>query len=426
MSEVVLKIENVSKQYRLGLVGTGTLSHDLKRWWYLIRGKEDPFLKVGEVNERKIKGREYVKALNDINLEIKKGEVVGVIGKNGAGKSTLLKLLSEVTTPTTGSIKMKGRIAALLEVGTGFHPELTGRENIYLNGAILGMTKKEINSKIEEIIDFSGVAKYVDTPVKRYSSGMKVRLGFAVAAHLEPDILIVDEVLAVGDAEFQSKCIGKMQDVAGEGRTVLFVSHNMASIRNLCQRAIVLKNGIINFDGSVEDGIEHYLTTQSNSALKDIALRTDRDGSGNLKFTEVNLKNSKNINCFEIISGESLILEAKFSTTKEIDGKDVILGITFWDKYETRVLGFASDEMGVRFSKLENGRFILKIPNFNLRGGIYYVKLTAAKGGTGTENMLDNIRKAITINVLPGDFWSSGSVNRKGSMALLEGTMTND
>ena len=187
MSEVVLKIENVSKQYRLGLVGTGTLSHDLKRWWYLIRGKEDPFLKVGEVNEREIKGGEYVNALSDINLEIKKGEVVGIIGKNGAGKSTLLKLLSEVTTPTTGSIKMKGRIAALLEVGTGFHPELTGRENIYLNGAILGMTKKEINSKIEEIIDFSGVAKYVDTPVKRYSSGMKVRLGFAVAAHLEPE-----------------------------------------------------------------------------------------------------------------------------------------------------------------------------------------------------------------------------------------------
>ena len=247
MREVVLKIENVSKQYRLGLVGTGTLSDDLKRWFYKIRGKEDPFLKVGDLNDRGVEGGEYVNALSDINLEIKKGEVLGIIGKNGAGKSTLLKLLSEVTTPTMGSIKVKGRIAALLEVGTGFHPELTGRENIFLNGAILGMTKKEIASKIEEIIEFSGVLKYIDTPVKRYSSGMKVRLGFAVAAHLEPDILVVDEVLAVGDAEFQSKSIGKMKDVASEGRTVLFVSHNMNSVARLCARGVVFGQGTSGF-----------------------------------------------------------------------------------------------------------------------------------------------------------------------------------
>jgi len=222
MSEVILKIENLSKQYRLGLIGTGTISHDLNRWWYKIRGKEDPFLKVGESNDRSTKGNsDYVWALKDINFEVKRGEVLGIIGKNGAGKSTLLKILSKVTSPTIGSIKSKGRIASLLEVGTGFHPEMTGKENIFLNGAILGMTKKEINAKLDEIIAFSGCQRYIDTPVKRYSSGMKVRLAFAVAAHLEPDILVVDEVLAVGDVEFQKKAIGKMQEISNvDGRTV--------------------------------------------------------------------------------------------------------------------------------------------------------------------------------------------------------------
>ncbi len=212
--DIILKVNNVGKQYRLGVVGTGTISHDLNRWWSRIIGKEDPYLKVGEVNVRSQKGSsDYVWAIRNINFEVKRGEVLGIIGKNGAGKSTLLKILSRVTSPTTGEIKTKGRIASLLEVGTGFHPEMTGRENIYLNGAILGMTKVEINSKIDEIIDFSGCLRYVDTPVKRYSSGMKVRLAFAVAAHLEPDILVVDEVLAVGDAEFQKKAIGKIQDI---------------------------------------------------------------------------------------------------------------------------------------------------------------------------------------------------------------------
>lgn len=217
MKDIVLKVENVSKQYRLGLVGTGTLSHDVNRWWHQIRGKENPYLKIGEANDRSTKGNsDYVWALNDINFEVERGEVLGIIGKNGAGKSTLLKLLSKVTAPTTGSIKYNGKIASLLEVGTGFHPDLTGRENIYLNGAILGMTKKEITAQIDEIIDFSGVERYIDTPVKRYSSGMYVRLAFAVAAHLESDILIVDEVLSVGDAEFQKKCMGKMNDISKE------------------------------------------------------------------------------------------------------------------------------------------------------------------------------------------------------------------
>ena len=227
MSNIILKAENISKQYRLGLVGTGTIAHDLNRWWHRIRGKEDPYLKLGSVNDRSAKANsDYVWALRDINFEVEQGEVLGIIGKNGAGKSTLLKLLSRVTSPTTGSIKSKGRIASLLEVGTGFHPELTGRENIYLNGAILGMTKAEIASKIDEIVEFSGCERYIDTPTKRYSSGMTVRLAFAVAAHLEPDILVIDEVLAVGDAEFQKKAIGKMQDISkGEGRTAVSYTH---------------------------------------------------------------------------------------------------------------------------------------------------------------------------------------------------------
>jgi lipopolysaccharide transport system ATP-binding protein len=263
MSKPVIKVENMSKQYRLGLVGADTLSDDLKRWWYRLRGKEDPFALIGDTNDRASAGEsDYVWALKDINFEVQQGEVLGIIGKNGAGKSTLLKLLSKVTGPTTGSIKAKGRIASLLEVGTGFHPELTGRENIYLNGTILGMTKKEVDSKIDEIIDFAGVERYVDTPVKRYSSGMRVRLGFAVAAHLDPEILIIDEVLAVGDAEFQKKAVGKMQEVSGKGgRTVLFVSHNMASVKALCTRCIVLKDGMIGFEGDTLDAVHYYQTT---------------------------------------------------------------------------------------------------------------------------------------------------------------------
>ena len=262
MSDIAIKFENISKQYRLGQVGTGTISHDLNRWWHLARGKEDPYLKIGEVNDRSSKATsDYVWALKDITFDVKKGEVMGIIGKNGAGKSTLLKILSRVTSPSTGSIKAKGRIASLLEVGTGFHPEMTGRENIYMNGAIMGMTKAEITRKLDEIIAFAGVEKYIDTPTKRYSSGMTVRLGFAIAAHLEPEILVVDEVLAVGDAEFQKKAIGKMQDVSkGEGRTVLFVSHNMQSVSTLTDKSVLMINGQIEMIDKTDNVIQQYLS----------------------------------------------------------------------------------------------------------------------------------------------------------------------
>lgn len=257
-----IEFNHVGKQYRLGLVSTGTFSRDLSRWWAMnVLGKEDPFLKIGDTNIRSEKGEsEFVWALKDINFSVEQGDVVGIIGKNGAGKSTLLKLLSRVTAPTVGEINVCGRIASLLEVGTGFHPEMTGRENIYMNGAIMGMTKAEITRKLDEIIDFSGCERYIDTPVKRYSSGMKVRLGFSVAAHLEPEILVVDEVLAVGDAEFQKKAIGKMQDVSkGGGRTVLFVSHNMAAVQKLCKRGILLEDGAVKYSGGIEDTIRMYI-----------------------------------------------------------------------------------------------------------------------------------------------------------------------
>ena len=262
MSDIVIKVENVSKQYRLGQVGTGTLAHDVNRWWYKIRGKDDPYLKIGEANDRTQTGNsEYVWALQDINFEVKHGEVLGIIGRNGAGKSTLLKILSRTTSPTTGTVKIKGKVASLLEVGTGFHPELSGRENIFLNGAILGMTRKEIARKFDEIVDFAGVERYIDTPVKRYSSGMYVRLAFGVAAHLEPEILIVDEVLAVGDAEFQKKALGKMKDVSNkDGRTVLFVSHNMIAMKSLCDSIMYMQHGKIIETGPTDRVINNYLT----------------------------------------------------------------------------------------------------------------------------------------------------------------------
>ena len=269
MKQIAIEFDSVGKQYRLGRVGTGTLSHDLNRWWAVnVLRKEDPYLKIGEANDRAHKGHsDYVWALKDISFKVEQGDVVGIIGKNGAGKSTLLKLLSRITSPSTGTIRYNGRIASLLEVGTGFHPEMTGRENIYMNGSIMGMTKSEITRKLDEIVDFAGVERYLDTPVKRYSSGMTVRLGFAVAAFLEPEILVVDEVLTVGDAEFQKKAIGKMNDVAhSEGRTVLFVSHNMAAVKNLCTRGVVLQNGTLVYDGGTEDAVNYYL--QNNSHLE--------------------------------------------------------------------------------------------------------------------------------------------------------------
>ena len=313
-----IKVENLSKIYRLGEIGTGTISRDLERWYKTkLLGKEDPFLKIGESNDRSKKGAsDIVYSLKDINFEIEQGDAVGIIGRNGAGKSTLLKILSRVTTPTTGRINIKGRVASLLEVGTGFHPELTGRENIYLNGAILGMRKKEIDRKLDEIIDFSGVERYIDTPVKRYSSGMYVRLAFAVAAHLESEILIVDEVLAVGDAEFQKKCLGKMGEVSkGEGRTVLFVSHNMEAVKSLCNKAISLNNGKLIDQGDVNKVVEKYYNMQPIN--EHIFINEHLNDINEIDLLEVKIENESNTSVFFIEEDLKIKIKYKLNVKHE-------------------------------------------------------------------------------------------------------------
>ncbi|GAK96452.1 polysaccharide ABC transporter [Nonlabens tegetincola] len=400
MSEVILKVENINKQYRLGTVGTGTLSHDLNRFWHKIRGKEDPYLKVGTVNDRSKKASsDYVWALRDINFEVKRGEILGIIGKNGAGKSTLLKILSRVTAPTTGSIKTKGRIASLLEVGTGMHPELTGRENIYLNGAILGMTKAEIASKLEEIVDFSGCEMYIDTPVKRYSSGMRVRLGFAVAAFLEPDILVVDEVLAVGDAEFQKKAIGKMQDISNTtGRTVLFVSHNMAAVKQLCTRGIVLENGLVNYEGDIEKAIREYISndSQNNNAGSIPLGNVKRKYTSDTYIDSVCIKNKLDSNF--IRTGDPIEFEFIISGNKYLSSDNIRLDFRIDDLTGNNLIWMTSYGRKLKSNSNIN-KVSFHIPKFPLVYGSYsctvyleYKRMT-----------LDWILNAFTFNVMKSE-----------------------
>ena len=365
-----IEFNHVGKQYRLGLVSTKTLSHDLHRWWQMnILKKEDPYLKIGETNDRSKTGTsEYVWALRDIDFKVEQGDVLGIIGKNGAGKSTLLKLLSKVTGPTVGSIRARGRIGALLEVGTGFHPEMTGRENIYMNGA---MSKQEIARKLDEIVDFSGCERYIDTPVKRYSSGMTVRLGFAVAAHLDPEILVVDEVLAVGDAEFQKKAIGKMQDVSkGEGRTVLFVSHNMKAVQNLCKTGLLLENGKIAYSGGIDDVINYYLTNSLQTRRKTTWSREDAPAMNGIKLLSARVTNSEDI----LYAGDSIHLEFIFDSNETHPAE---YNITFLLKDEMDNFLFeASTAFSSRFvEKTDKGlyRALATIPPGLLNEGTYRI-----------------------------------------------------
>lgn len=386
--ETILKVENVSKQYRLGLIGTGTISHDLNRWWHKIRGKEDPFLKVGESNDRSTAGSSrYVWALKDLNFEVERGEVLGIIGKNGAGKSTLLKILSQVTGPTLGTIKSKGRIASLLEVGTGFHPEMTGKENIFLNGAILGMSKKEISAKLDEIVSFSGCERYINTPVKRYSSGMKVRLAFAVAAHLEPDILVVDEVLAVGDAEFQKKAIGKMQDISkGDGRTVLFVSHNMNSVAKLCSKAMVIEKGKIVFAGEVDQAIKKYEEGNLEETQKSII-----KARGNQVFSEIiQVDYAENTEEGNIYIGDALSfdIQLKIKATTE----NVEIGYRLYQKNVPTLTNITNWEIGGL--NFEEGTYTarLHIDENNLFPGIYTLELFVRQINNPVDLIVDNAK----------------------------------
>ena len=401
-----IEFNHVGKQYRLGLVSTRTLSHDLNRWWQTsILKKEDPYLKIGEVNDRTTVGiSEYVWALRDINFRVEQGDVVGIIGKNGAGKSTLLKLLSRVTGPTVGTIRARGRIGSLLEVGTGFHPEMTGRENIYMNGAIMGMSKAEVSRKLDEIIDFSGCERYIDTPVKRYSSGMTVRLGFAVAAHLDPEILVVDEVLAVGDAEFQKKAIGKMQDVSrGEGRTVLFVSHNMSSVKALCKHGVLLENGGVKYMGNVGDVINEYLSIDSQRTSFDecIANRTDRRGDNRIHVNNVVFRNYCDNIIEELFVGEFLKIEFSLSAKDGIDYSKMILSWGFEDIYGNMANEWVSDEMEHDFSNLKAGKVCLLIPALNLRPNYYFFHFKILLDNTDDRNICDAMHLVKKLRVMP-------------------------
>lgn len=396
----VIKVENLSKQYRLGLVGASTIKEDAQRWWARMLGKEDPFLKLGSENDRTVDDpSKYVWSLKDLNFDVQQGDVLGVIGRNGAGKSTLLKILSKVTAPTIGSVKIKGRIASLLEVGTGFHPELTGRENIYLNGAILGMRKHEITRKLDEIIAFAGVEKYVDTPVKRYSSGMYVRLAFAVAAHLENEILIIDEVLAVGDAEFQNKCLSKIGDISTNGgRTIIFVSHNMPSVNFLCNRAILLKNGYVFDEGDTDKIINKYYLNNSKvdieKQLNSIA------GFNNIIISNVEILNEKLIfinDKFEVkIDFEFLNSNIKLTE----------VGVSIWSIDEIKLISLTSNLKKQLPKTSENSSVICQIENLNLVQGKYYLNAFISSD-FGLEYYIE---KSIIFEVIEKDVFGYGSI----------------
>ena len=404
MNKPAIQVENLSKAYQIGKIGTGTISRDIERFWITkVLGKEDPFLKIGETNDRSIKGEsDIVWSLQDINFEINEGDAVGIIGKNGAGKSTLLKLLSRVTSPTTGEIRVKGRIASLLEVGTGFHPELSGRENIYLNGAILGMRKKEITRKLDEIIDFSGVERYIDTPVKRYSSGMYVRLAFAVAAHLESEILIVDEVLAVGDAEFQKKCLGKMGDISkGEGRTVLFVSHNMAAVKSLCNTGIVLDNGLVSFTGDIDNCITHYI--QGGKKAFSFSDVQSTQGSKIITFEKVTIYGATRETM--PISGLPFTIELFLKNELHISSERIGFDLRIEDDFGQRLCWLSTGLLSKKMDNLnEKIEIIFRQNNFNY--GTYHVTIYITVDGV----CADWIDNAFSFDMEKGDYFKTGKI----------------
>jgi lipopolysaccharide transport system ATP-binding protein len=400
----VISVENLSKTYRLGQIGTGTFTHDLNVCWAKARGKPNPLLKIGETDHGNRDGEELM-ALRDVSFTVQQGEVLGIIGKNGAGKSTLLKILSRVTAPTSGRIRVKGRIASLLEVGTGFHPELTGRENIYLNGAILGMTRQEVTRKFEEIVDFAGVEKFIDTPVKRYSSGMYVRLAFAVAAHLEPEILIVDEVLAVGDAEFQKKCLGKMGDVAKQGRTVLFVSHNMAAVQNLCRLSMLIEKGQVKFIDVSDVVVAEYLNqfdTVSAGELSEVSY--NRSGNGSIRFVGWSVVDERLGQGYQVGCNHACHFQISYSLKTEIR-HNVSVALVIKDHFGQPLITGATEFKNSNFSDIPaEGKFICDFPHLPLIPGNYKVHLWCSING----EVADVIRDAGTLTIVPSDVFNTG------------------
>ena len=420
MSQTVISVEHLSKSYRLGQIGTGTLTNDMKIWYARKMGKPNPLLKIGQEDHGNREG-ETLWALKDVSFTVEQGEVLGIIGRNGAGKSTLLKILSRVTAPTSGVVKVKGRIASLLEVGTGFHPDLTGRENIYLNGAILGMTRQEIARKFDEIVDFAEIEQFIDTPVKRYSSGMYVRLAFAVAAHLESEILLVDEVLAVGDAEFQKKCLGKMGDVASkEGRTVLFVSHNMGAVQHLCQRGMFLLSGSIQQTGPIDQIVDKYLSTgmhKNQAARKPSVLYENSNPDENIGILSVEILDLSDLPKDQIFTWDDLKVRIKYHSGQAIRNGSLVIKLSDHMGNTIALLSTQPDSklpMVIKKGLGQGECIIYKLP---LTGGDYLLGCGLA---IPNKEWLWWNEELADFHVLPKDVFGSGlsPTNKRGLIAL--------
>lgn len=419
MSNYALRVHNLGKEYR---IGKNQESYSTFRD-AIVQAVQSPFKRVRQI----LRGDAYaasnltesIWALKDVSFDVKHGEVVGIIGHNGAGKSTLLKILSQITEPTVGEVQLYGRVGSLLEVGTGFHEELTGRENIYLNGAILGMGRLEINRKFDEIVDFSGVEKFIDTPVKHYSSGMKLRLGFAVAAHLEPEILVVDEVLAVGDAAFQKKCLGKMEDVAASGRTVLFVSHNMAAVENLCTRGVVLEQGAVIYDKNTHKAIEKYISSQNEIHNPNLASRTDRGGDGRLKFTKIYIQDTQSKTLDYVMSGQEFDICIEYELTHNTENQPCIIGINCVNQFDIPIFHQSNRiDNQLLINLPSKGTITCRIYDLPLPAGLYTLNIMAKVN----ETYSDSIRNALQLNVIEGDFFNTGYIPAQNiGMCLVRG-----
>ena len=416
MSETVIKVENISKKYRLGLIGGQSLREDWQRWWAKIRRKPDPTVAVDLPHSEPGMSDGHVWALRNVSFEVEKGEVLGVIGGNGAGKSTLLKILTRITAPSSGKALMKGRVGALLEVGTGFHPELTGRENVFLSGAILGMTKAEINKKLEEIVDFSGCEQYIDTPVKRYSSGMRVRLAFAVAAHLEPEILLIDEVLAVGDVQFQKKCLGKMGDISRHGRTVLFVSHNMGAVQKLCDRAILIKNGRLFYQGETDKAISEYLKNIDDNIANSVEF--ELDDKLDLSFAKIKIVSLNSESHSMIDVNDEIEVRITYRINRELKNIRITLIVKRSDTplFTTFDTDLSQELLGKRCPGLYMAR--VRLPRKLLKPGNYTLYLNSYKYGVGSIDRKGDVL-SFQISELRDEFSGKGySTEYPGALIL--------